>query len=33
MKCVREYVGSVIIDDPDKPVYQIPMRFRVQGSL
>lgn len=33
MKCLREYVGAVIVNDPDKPVYQIPLRFRVQGSL
>jgi len=32
MKCVREYVGSVIFDDNNK-VYQIPMRYRVMASL
>jgi hypothetical protein len=32
MKCVREYIGSVLFDDDNK-VYQIPLRYRVQGSL
>jgi hypothetical protein len=32
MKCIREYVGSVIYE-PDTKTYQIPMRFRVMGSL
>ena len=32
MKCLREYVGGVIYE-PDTKTYQIPMRFRVQGSL
>ena len=32
MKCMREYVGSVIYDS-DTETYQISMRYRVQGSL
>jgi hypothetical protein len=32
MKCVREYVGGVIYD-ADTKVYQIPLRYRVWGSL
>jgi hypothetical protein len=32
MVCKREYVGSVIYD-ADSKIYQIPLRYRVQGSL
>jgi hypothetical protein len=32
MVCRREYIGAVIYDDTNK-IYQIPLRYRVQGSL
>jgi hypothetical protein len=32
MKCMREYVGSIIYD-ADNKTYQLPMRYRVMGSL
>ncbi|MDD5510909.1 MAG: hypothetical protein PHI12_08865 [Dehalococcoidales bacterium] len=32
MKCVREYIGALFFDDAGG-IYQIPMRYRVQGSL
>jgi len=32
MVCKREYVGSVLYDTDNK-VYQIPLRYRVMGSL
>ena len=32
MKCLREYVGAVIYD-ADTKVFQVPMRYRVWGSL
>lgn len=32
MVCRREYIGAVIYD-ADSKIYQIPLRFRVQGSL
>jgi len=32
MKCVREYVGSVMFDN-DTRIYSIPMRYRAMGSL
>jgi hypothetical protein len=32
MKCIREYIGPMTYDG-DTGIYQIPMRFRVQGSL
>lgn len=32
MVCRREYIGAVIYD-ADSKIYQIPLRYRVQGSL
>ena len=32
MKCIREYVGNVTFD-MDSKIYQVPMRYRVWGSL
>ncbi len=32
MKCVREFVGSVLFDN-DTRIYSVSMRYRVMGSL